>query len=639
MGITGLIKFVDDAITTSRISTLNGSTVAVDSYYLLHKGSYSCADRLVQGIKSTAMISYAMKYVRMLLSHRISIVMVFDGKNLKAKALTEKRRREDRESAKTKATELLRAGKVEEARKEFTKAVNITHDHALELMAECRKLGVDCIVAMYEADAQLAYLNKIGIVQYVISEDSDLILFGCKNIVYKLSLDESCQIYDSNRLHLAMKKPKDKFSFETFRRLCILSGCDYIDSLPGIGLVKASKFFDMTNETDMKIALYRVPSYLKLKKANVTPEYVDNFLIAEATFKYMYVFDPIKKEMVRLNEIENEDDLKYCVNAGELLDKETAYQLALGNLNPRTMEKVNDYDPFKHTFTRKSIWRTTNIATNNDKSMPSTIQKRIPSMFLNTKPKAEVKPEVYKIFKEETNMEEILIDELVQSYTNNLQEKSENNAKKRSRLDSLKTEDKPSVSSHNPFAKKIKYDKNQDDLNDSSLKGEDAHNLSLLGNIKEKINAQSPENTVQKSRFFQEFVSSHHVPKDIILENYLDNTDDNIPIITEQKEPDEINPNEFIFFPEQIEIGDGKNYKYDSCTQSFRSKVKESPKKIVLAFDKWRSKYENKKIDDEKNNKKVSNPKSKTEGPKPIVLAFDKWKTKYENKKQSNWQK
>lgn len=80
----------------------------------------------------------------------------------------------------------MRNGRIEEARREFAKGVDITHEHALELMKESRKLGVDCITAMYEADSQLAYLNKIGEVQYVISEDSDLILFGCKKIVFKV---------------------------------------------------------------------------------------------------------------------------------------------------------------------------------------------------------------------------------------------------------------------------------------------------------------------------------------------------------------------------------------------------------------------------------------------------------------------
>lgn len=46
----------------------------------------------------------------------------------------------------------------------------------------CREKGVDCIVAPYEADAQLAYLNKCGIAQLIITEDSDLVLFGCDRV-------------------------------------------------------------------------------------------------------------------------------------------------------------------------------------------------------------------------------------------------------------------------------------------------------------------------------------------------------------------------------------------------------------------------------------------------------------------------
>lgn len=60
--------------------------------------------------------------------------------------------------------------------------MDVSHKMALELMYECRKLDVDCIVAPYEADAQLAFLNISGIADYVITEDSDLMLFGCKKV-------------------------------------------------------------------------------------------------------------------------------------------------------------------------------------------------------------------------------------------------------------------------------------------------------------------------------------------------------------------------------------------------------------------------------------------------------------------------
>ena len=41
---------------------------------------------------------------------------------------------------------------------------------------------MDCIVAPYEADAQLAYLMKTGITSAVISEDSDLLVYGCQKV-------------------------------------------------------------------------------------------------------------------------------------------------------------------------------------------------------------------------------------------------------------------------------------------------------------------------------------------------------------------------------------------------------------------------------------------------------------------------
>ena len=34
------------------------------------------------------------------------------------------------------------------------------------------------MISPYEADAQLAYLNKINYVDFIISEDSDLLPFG-----------------------------------------------------------------------------------------------------------------------------------------------------------------------------------------------------------------------------------------------------------------------------------------------------------------------------------------------------------------------------------------------------------------------------------------------------------------------------
>jgi exonuclease-1 len=48
---------------------------------------------------------------------------------------------------------------------------------------------IQFVVAPYEADAQLAYLSKIGIIDAVLTEDSDLLSFGCSRVIYKLGQD------------------------------------------------------------------------------------------------------------------------------------------------------------------------------------------------------------------------------------------------------------------------------------------------------------------------------------------------------------------------------------------------------------------------------------------------------------------
>jgi exonuclease-1 len=50
-----------------------------------------------------------------------------------------------------------------------------------------QKEGVEFIVAPYEADAQLAFLSLNKIVDAVITEDSDLIVFGCSRVLFCFS--------------------------------------------------------------------------------------------------------------------------------------------------------------------------------------------------------------------------------------------------------------------------------------------------------------------------------------------------------------------------------------------------------------------------------------------------------------------
>lgn len=260
----------------------------------------------------------------------------------------------NRKAAKQRAIELMRKGNHSEARNYLRRCVDITHEMALKLIQACRQINVDCIVAPYEADGQLAYLNRIKIADYVITEDSDLVLFGCSKILFKLDLAGWCVLVDADKLHLTMNCSLDKYTMEKFRFMCILSGCDYVDSLPGIGLAKACKFILKTEETDMWRALDKIPAYLNMRQLQVTDEYKRNVMIANATFQHMVVYDPRQRKTVRLIDPEEVGtDMEYCCNAGEMLDEETALNLAVGNLNPFTLKALDDWHPDRNTKVKR----------------------------------------------------------------------------------------------------------------------------------------------------------------------------------------------------------------------------------------------------------------------------------------------
>ncbi|XP_026486952.2 exonuclease 1 [Vanessa tameamea] len=346
MGITGLIPFLEKASRKTNVSEFSGSSVAIDTYCWLHKGAFACAEKLVRGEETDVYVKYCLKYVAMLLSRNIKPILVFDGRHLPAKAMTESKRRESRHTSKKRAAELLSLGKIEEARSFIRRSVDITHSMALALIKECRKRNVDCIVAPYEADAQLAYLNVNNFAQLVITEDSDLILFGCTKVLFKMDLDGMGTLVETAKLPLIMKCPIEHYTFDKFRQMCIMSGCDYLASLPGIGLAKARQFVTTTQDSNFANALRKLPSFFNRSNLTVSDEYRENFLKAEATFKHQYVYDPIERKMVRLTETDDEDvETALCGNAGELLEPEIAFQLALGNLEPFTLKKLDDWHP------------------------------------------------------------------------------------------------------------------------------------------------------------------------------------------------------------------------------------------------------------------------------------------------------
>ena len=112
----------------------------------------------------------------------------------------------------------------------YARAVDITPELYVPLIKRLLSRNIRYIVAPYEADAELAYLSRNHLIDFVITEDSDLLPFGCERVVFKLGMDgigdEMCRedIFCSDSFF--------DFTEPMFLSICILAGCDYLKNPP-----------------------------------------------------------------------------------------------------------------------------------------------------------------------------------------------------------------------------------------------------------------------------------------------------------------------------------------------------------------------------------------------------------------------
>ena len=85
----------------------------------------------------------------------------------------------------------------------------------------------------------MAYLFKSGQVDVVFTEDSDLLAFGCTHVLFKMDNLGNGQYI--NLEQITTIKQFEGFTPEMLLIACILSGCDYLESIKGIGFKKAIK--------------------------------------------------------------------------------------------------------------------------------------------------------------------------------------------------------------------------------------------------------------------------------------------------------------------------------------------------------------------------------------------------------------
>ncbi len=276
-----------------------------------------------------------MNRVRMLIHFGVIPYLVFDGDYLPSKALTEGERAKKRDESRKLGLELHRLGKPSQAHLELQKAVDVTPEMARQLIEELKKLEVQYVVAPYEADAQLAYLERKGVIHGIISEDSDLLVFGAKCLLTKLDQYGDCVEINRSDFTACREISLVGWTDAEFRRMAILSGCDYLTNINKMGLKTAYRFVRKYRTIEKILRMLQFDG-----QYHVPTGYLEAFEKAELTFLHQRVFCPLVNDIVMTTSMGIDDEPKDFEFIGGAVDRSLALGIAKGDLHPMTKEPI-----------------------------------------------------------------------------------------------------------------------------------------------------------------------------------------------------------------------------------------------------------------------------------------------------------
>ncbi|CAN6281364.1 unnamed protein product [Urochloa humidicola] len=186
--------------------------------------------------------------------------------------------------------------------------------------SECRSLlslmGVPCLKAHDEGEAQCCYLCGTGQVNAVASQDSDCLAYGAKKVIVNFDADDEVKAEEYDHKVMLDELGLTKESFIDF---CILAGCDYCDRIEGMDAEKALELIREFTTID------KVLENIDRKKYQISEEWLTQYKDARVQFT-----EPQVKEV-------DDDDLKTkCINEERLM----LYLVTEHNFKEKTVDKA-----------------------------------------------------------------------------------------------------------------------------------------------------------------------------------------------------------------------------------------------------------------------------------------------------------
>lgn len=223
------------------IDRLKGKKLAIDTFNILYQFLTAIRDRKGEPFKDskgrvTSHIMGLFYRTANLVEAGAKPVFVFDGKPVDLKADTSKKRSEIRDAAALLFEEAKLKGDDELARKYAQRASRVTKEIIESSKELLNLLGLPVVQAYHDGEAQAAYMCKQGVVDAVVSQDWDCLVFGAPILIRNLTSSAEPQ-----KIVLKDVLKELDLTQEQLVSAAVLIGTDFNKGVKGVGPKSAIK--------------------------------------------------------------------------------------------------------------------------------------------------------------------------------------------------------------------------------------------------------------------------------------------------------------------------------------------------------------------------------------------------------------
>ena len=276
MGIKNLNSVIKESMKKTTFNKLRGSIIGIDFSLFLYRFVYN----------KNNPIECFLRQVQMFFRHKILPIYVIDGDApLEKQTILDKRAHTrqklydniadllDQQSENNSPTTSSRINS--EISKLERRCVVFSQKQVQDILYFFELLGIPVIRENEEADFILAKLSAANKIDYILSDDSDVLAFGAKRVLKNFCIkEEKCELYVMEDILAKLGVTSQKFL-----DVCILCGCDYTMKIRNMNCGKSLQLIlqwgsieEVVNNTDYIINLEQIQKARELFEKNISAE-------------------------------------------------------------------------------------------------------------------------------------------------------------------------------------------------------------------------------------------------------------------------------------------------------------------------------------------------------------------------------